>query len=74
MNCELGRHIRPEGWHNWGKESNEKTARYMEYNNRGEGAATSKRCGWSKQLTKKEAAKITLEEVFSQSTSWVPAL
>ena len=74
MNCELGKHIRPEGWHNWGNESNEKTARYLEYNNRGEGAATSKRCGWSKQLTKKEAAKITLEEVFSQSTSWIPAL
>ena len=74
MNCELGKHIRPEGWHNWGNESNEKTTRYMEYNNRGEGSNTSKRCAWSKQLTKKEAAKITIEEVFSQSTSWVPAL
>ena len=74
MNCELGKHIRPEGWHNWGNESNEKTARYLEYNNRGEGSNTSKRCAWSKQLTKKEAAKITLEEVFSQSTSWIPAL
>ncbi|MBQ8116331.1 MAG: pectin esterase [Prevotella sp.] len=74
MNCELGKHIRPEGWHNWGNESNEKTARYLEYNNRGEGSNTSKRCAWSKQLTKKEAAKITLDEVFTQSTSWIPAL
>jgi pectinesterase len=74
MNCELGKHIRPEGWHNWGNESNEKTTRYLEYNNRGEGSNTSKRCAWSKQLTKKEAAKITLEEVFTQSTSWIPAL
>lgn len=74
MNCELGKHIRPEGWHNWGNESNEKTARYLEYNNRGEGSNTSKRCAWSKQLTKKEAVKITLEEVFTQSTSWIPAL
>ena len=74
MNCELGKHIRPEGWHNWGNESNEKTARYLEYNKRGEGSNTSKRCAWSKQLTKKEAAKITLDEVFTQSTSWIPAL
>ena len=74
MNCELGKHIRPEGWHNWGNESNEKTTRYLEYNNRGEGSNTSKRCAWSKQLTKKEAAKITLDEVFTRSTSWIPAL
>ena len=24
INCEMGKHIRPEGWHNWGKEENEK--------------------------------------------------
>ena len=73
MNCELGKHIRPEGWHNWSNKANEETARYLEYNNRGEGANTSKRCAWSKQLTKKEAAKITPAEVFSTSDSWNPA-
>ncbi|MBO5616618.1 MAG: pectin esterase [Prevotella sp.] len=72
MNCEIGKHIRPEGWHNWGKESNEKTARYIEYNNHGEGADLSKRCAWSKQLTKKEVAKITPATVFSISSSWDP--
>lgn len=70
MNCELGRHIRPEGWHNWGKAENEKTARYIEYNNRGEGADTSGRCAWAHQLTKKEAAKITPKEVFSINSEW----
>lgn len=74
MNCELGKHIRPQGWHNWSKESNEKTARYMEYNNRGEGAKTSERCTWAKQLTKKEAAKITTQVVFVQKTDWNPTL
>ena len=72
MNCELGKHIRPEGWHNWNNEANEKTARYIEYNNRGEGANISKRCAWSKQLTKKEAAKITPATVFSMSSAWNP--
>lgn len=72
MNCELGRHIRPEGWHNWGNKANEQTTRYLEYNNRGEGADATKRCAWSKQLTKKEAAQITPAEVFSLSDSWNP--
>ena len=71
MNCELGRHIRPEGWHNWEKQR-EQTARYLEYNNRGEGADISQRAPWSRQLTKKEASKITLEAVFTMNDSWNP--
>ena len=65
MNCQMGGHIRPEGWHNWGKTDNEQTARYLEYNNTGAGAATDGRAPWSRQLTKKEAAKITPETVFA---------
>lgn len=67
MNCELGAHIRPEGWHNWGNADNEKTARYLEYNNTGAGAANAKRASWSRQLTKKEAAKVItdLKNIFN---------
>lgn len=72
MNCEMGKHIRPEGWHPWQK-SREQTARYMEYNNRGEGAATQNRVAWSKQLTKKEAQKVTLEAVMTVADTWTPA-
>ena len=72
MNCELGAHICPEGWHNWGNAENEKTARYFEYNNTGEGASTSTRAPWSRQLTKKEAKEITPERVFTQTSSWLP--
>ncbi|MBP3776426.1 MAG: pectin esterase [Prevotella sp.] len=71
MNCELPRQIRPEGWHHWQKER-EKTARYLEYNNHGEGAATDQRVNWSHQLTKKEAQQITLEKVFSRNDTWTP--
>jgi len=71
MNCELPRQIRPEGWHHWKKER-EQTARYMEYNNRGEGAVTDNRVAWSRQLTKKEAQKITVDAVFSINDSWTP--
>lgn len=71
MNCELPRQICPEGWHHWQKER-EKTARYLEYNNHGEGANTKGRATWSRQLTKKEAQKITLNEVFSVNDTWNP--
>lgn len=73
MNCELGSHIRPEGWHNWEKHR-EQTARYLEYNNRGEGAKTDKRVAWSRQLTKKEAAQITMKNVFTINDTWTPAI
>ena len=64
--CELGKHIRPEGWHNWNNAKNEETARYAEYGNKGEGASTKNRVKWSKQLTKKEAAKVTLLDAFGE--------
>lgn len=66
MDCELGKHIRPEGWHNWNNTKNEETARYAEYGNKGEGASTKNRVKWSKQLSKKEAAKVTLLDAFGE--------
>ena len=72
LNCELGKHIRPEGWYNWNNPTNENTARYQEYNNSGEGAASKKRVAWSRQLTKKEAAQVTIENVFKRNDGWMP--
>lgn len=72
MNCQLGKHILPVGWHNWSNTQNETTARYCEYDNHGEGAATKERAAWTRQLTRKEAAKVTLENVFRQNGGWIP--
>lgn len=72
MNCQLGKHILPVGWHNWSNTQNEKTTRYCEYDNHGEGAATKERAAWTRQLTRKEAAKVTLENVFRQNGGWMP--
>ncbi len=72
MNCELGKHIVPAGWHNWGNAANEQTARYLEYNNSGEGAATTQRAPWSRQLSKKEATAITPQRVFKIESQWMP--
>lgn len=70
MNCDLGGHIIPAGWQNWGNKANEQTTRYCEYNNHGAGATISGRVDWARQLTKKEAAAINYSAVFGD-TSWI---
>lgn len=72
IECELGKYIVLAGWHNWGKQSNEETARYMEYKNTGEGANASERVAWSKQLTKKEAEAVTVDAIFRTQSDWDP--
>ena len=72
IECELGKHIVLAGWHNWGKQSNEETARYMEYKNTGEGANASERVAWSKQLTKKEAEAVKVDAIFRTQSDWDP--
>lgn len=71
VNCDLDEHIRPEGWHNWGKESNEKTAFYAEYQCKGPGAQhTDKRVGWSHQLKAEDFSKYTRANILRD---WEPA-
>ena len=72
IECELGKHIVSAGWHNWGKQSNAETDRYMEYKNTGEGANASERVAWSKQLTKKEAEAVTVDAIFRTQSNWNP--
>lgn len=73
INCELGKHICPAGWHNWGNPENEKTARYAEYGSTGEGAANVNRVNWAKSLTKKEVAKYDDSAfLFNIHDTWIP--
>lgn len=69
LNCELGSHIRPEGWSNWAGTSRDKTAYYAEYNNHGPGADISRRATWSRQLTRWEAARYTVQKILAKVAS-----
>ena len=62
ISCELGDHIRPEGWHNWDKPYAEKTTFYAEYGSKGPGAE-GVRVKWSHAINKKELKKYTPENV-----------
>lgn len=74
INCELGSHIVPEGWNPWKGDAmfpdKEKTAYYAEYGNTGPGSAVAGRVSWSKQLTRKQAKRYTLNNIFS---GWNPS-
>lgn len=74
MNCELPEGIRPKGWDNWRNPDNEKTARYMEYNNTGAGADTSNRVNWVKLLSKEDAKQYTIENVMKGCDNWNPVM
>jgi pectinesterase len=63
VECELGSHIRPEGWHNWSKPDAERTTFYAEGGNRGAGAATDSRVKWSHKLSAEQIAELTPEKV-----------
>ena len=69
LHCELGPHIKPAGWHNWGKASNESTAYYAEFASAGPGAAAAQRVAWSHQLSKPESKTYTLPQVLG---NWKP--
>ncbi len=73
LNCEMGDHIKPEGWNNWRNPTNELTARYAEYNSFGPGANPEQRVKWSKQLSKEEAENISVDSVLGGSDGWNPA-
>jgi pectinesterase len=74
MNSQMDDVIRPEGWHHWDQPEREKTARYAEFNNSGPGAETSRRVSWARQLTSREAQKISVETVLGGSDGWNPQL
>ena len=75
IECELGNHILPEGWHDWekpGKPDTKKNSYYAEYKNFGPGAAGKKeRVKWSRQLTEKQAAEYSFEKVMYQKNDGI---
>ena len=72
IRTDMGSHILPAGWDNWSNADNEKTVLYAEYDSAGAGANPSKRVGWSKQLSAREARTYTLSAIFSDKSAWLP--
>lgn len=83
IECELGGHILPAGWHDWekpGKPDTKKNSYYAEYNCSGPGSvgklSTSKavkagREPWTYQLTDKQALEYTFDKVMYQDNDGI---
>ncbi|MCF3109692.1 pectinesterase family protein [Niabella sp. CC-SYL272] len=65
IDCDMSGVVKPEGWHNWDKATNERTAFYGEYRSTGKGAGGKARVNWSHRLTAKQAAAYTLKRIFN---------
>ena len=75
IDCEMGKHIKPQGWDNWSKPEAEKNTFYAEYNCYGEGYLPKERVLWSHQLKRNQVKKYTAEQVlgadfFKWKTEW----
>lgn len=66
LNCDMSSAVSPEGWNDWKKPETHQTARYAEFNSAGDGGVATNRVSWAKQLSKSEAAQITVEKVFGE--------
>jgi pectinesterase len=73
VRCELGDHIKPEGWQKWRKDDEtDKTARYAEYRCTGPGANRAGRLPWTKELSDEQAAQLTVEKLLAGTDGWKP--
>jgi pectinesterase len=72
LRTEMAAVVRPEGWHNWNFPDRERTARYAEFESRGEGANPRARVLWSHQLSKAEVKRISVEKVLGGYDRWNP--
>ena len=70
VECELGSHILPAGWHNWNKKEAEKTVFYAECGSKGPGANPQGRAPFSRQL--KSSKGYTMQEALAGNDGWNP--
>ena len=78
LNCDMDACVQPAGWQTWGNKDTgldgSTTAFYAEYNSRGAGASPKTRASWSHQLTAKEAARYSVDNVLSGYDGWNPVV
>ena len=68
IECDMGNHIKPEGWHNWSNIEAELTTLYAEYNCKGEGYKPESRVPWAYQLKKSKSKKYKKERILDDNS------
>jgi pectinesterase len=73
VRCDLGSHVRPEGWDNWRNPARERTARFAEFGCTGAGADRSRRVAWSRELDAATVVKLTAKTILAGADGWDPS-
>ncbi len=63
IRCRIGSHIRPEGWHDWGKEKSHDTALFAEYESCYEGREADVVRGMRRHLSSVEISEYEADKV-----------
>jgi pectinesterase len=74
IRCNIGAHIRPEGWDNWKSTEKEKTVFYAEYKSFGAGGDTKARVLWAKQLVDSDTVNYTSAKIFARTSVPIPVV
>lgn len=72
VDCEMGAHIRAEGWDNWRNAANEATAFFAESGSQGPGASAAARVPWARLLSSAELKAFETESFLGGSDGWRP--
>lgn len=72
LDCYIGAHICPEGWHDWNKAKARETVFYAECASHGPSSDMTKRPGWVHILTPAEAQHYTKSGVLGGHDHWNP--
>ena len=72
IRCNMGCHISPQGFHNWGKPENEETAYFAEFLSSGDGSNAEKRVPWAHQLS--DIRNYCIQDVLSGDDGWNPLI
>lgn len=70
IDCYMGEHIRPEGWHDWNKPQARNTAFYAEYGSHGPSGDMAHRPAWINRLPKESLSFYDPEKVLGQNEPW----
>lgn len=74
LRCEIGPHIKDEGWDDWGKELAHTTSFFAEYGCKGPGAGLDGRLDWCHVLSEADARAYTREQVLGGADGWSPSI
>ncbi|MWV43891.1 pectin methylesterase [Paenibacillus sp. HJL G12] len=70
VNCRMGAHIHPAGWHDWDNEANRRTVRYREYDGRTAAAVREQRVPWA-VCAEKGKEDLDVRSVFAGTDFWM---